>query len=280
VKLLNSLKMLRRKSKNKSERIFERYLNSNGFRGKWTHEPSITGKSKKPDYLLNHNGQKCFFEVKELRKKDNEPTKWPAHIDPYTGLREEINETRKQFKQFKEHQCSLVVFNIDDRQARLDPQTVLGAMLGNLGFEMDVDVAEGKAVEGTERNVFLGGGKMIDPKRGRHQNTTISAIVVLEEFLNNIDVERAQRREEEKQGKKFTGEELVDIRLKLYKNHHVMRVARVVVVENPFARIDFPDGLFVGSFDERWRYTTQNGKIERVFAGSKLKELEGLKGKS
>ena len=255
-------------------------MNSNGFRGKWTHEPQIPGKSKKPDYLLNYNGQNCFFEVKELRKKDNEPTKWPAYIDPYTGLREEINETRKQFKQFKDHLCSLVVFNIDDRQARLDPQTVLGAMLGNLGFEMDVDVAEGKAVEGTERSVFLGGGKMIDSKKGRRQNTTISAIVILEEFLNNIDVEKAQGMEEEKQGKKFTGVELIDIRWKLYKNHHVMRVPRVVVVANPFARIAFPEDLFVGPFDERWHWIKENGEIERVFVGSKLRELEELKDKS
>jgi len=227
---------------------------------------------------LKYNGQECFFEVKELRKKGNEPTKWPAFIDPYTGLRKEINEARKQFNQFKEHCCSLVVFNVDDKQARLDPQTVLGAMLGNLGFQMDVDVAEGKAIEGTERNAFLDGGKMINYKRKQPQNTTISAIVVLEEFLNNIDVERAQRVEEEKQGKKFTGVELVDIRLKLYKNHHVTRVPRVVVVENPFARRPLPEGLFNGPFDERWHWTIENEKVERVCVGSKLKELEELKG--
>jgi hypothetical protein len=168
-------------------------LNSNGFRGRWTYEPQIPGKSKKPDYLLKYNGQECFFEVKELRKKGNEPTKRSAYIDPYTGLRKEINEARKQFKQFKEHSCSLVVFNVDDKQARLDPQTVFGAMLGNLGFQMYVDVAEGKAVKGTERNAFLNGGKMINYKRRQPQNTTISAIIVLEGFLNNIDVESAQR---------------------------------------------------------------------------------------
>ncbi|MFA5292634.1 MAG: hypothetical protein WC496_06315 [Phycisphaerae bacterium] len=131
-------------NKNKSERFFERYLNSNGFKGKWTYEPLISGKSKKPDYLLDYNGQECFFEVKELRKKNNEPTKWPAFIDPYISLRTEIHDAKKQFKEFKKYSCSLVIFNVNDRQARLMPLDVLGAMLGNLGVEMDFDATKGK----------------------------------------------------------------------------------------------------------------------------------------
>jgi hypothetical protein len=267
------------KTQNKSERIFERYLNSNGFSEQWEHEPLIPGKTTRPDYLLNYNRQTCFFEVKELRKKDNEPAKWPSYIDPYSSLREEINEARKQFKQFKDYSCSLVVFNIDDLQARLDPQTVLGAMLGNLGVSMDIDVAKGKAVEGTEKSVFLGGGKMINGKQGCPQNTTISSIVVLDGFLDNIEVEKAMKEEEKKQGKPLSGPEMIDARMKLYPDHPVKRVPRVVVVENPFARIDFPEGLFVGPFDERWRWRKENGKIERIFVGCKRKESEILKGK-
>jgi hypothetical protein len=49
------------------------------------------------------------------------------------------------------------------------------------------------------------------------------------------------------------------------------------VIENPFARIAFPEDLFLGSFDEHWRWTKENGKIKRVFTGDKLKELEILK---
>jgi hypothetical protein len=71
---------------------------------------------------------------------------------------------------------------------------------------------------------------------------------------------------------------LVDVRQKLYKNHHVMRVPRVVIVENPFARKPLPEGLFNGLFDERWRWIIENEKVERVYVGSKLKELKELKG--
>ena len=79
-------------TKNESEKIFEQYLDSNGFQGKWNYEPSIPGKIKKPDYLLNWKGKKHFFEVKELRKKPNEPTTRAAYINPYSSLRTEINE--------------------------------------------------------------------------------------------------------------------------------------------------------------------------------------------
>ncbi|MDD5326496.1 MAG: hypothetical protein PHY02_01625 [Phycisphaerae bacterium] len=279
VKILNSLNVLKREHKNKSEKIFEQYLNSNRFRGKWIYELPVAGKSRKLDYSLDYNGQKCFFEVKELRKKGNEPTKRPAWIDPYTGLRDEINEARKQCKQFKDYSCSLVVFNIDDRQARLDPQTVLGAMLGNLGISMDINVAEGKAVEGTERTVFLSGGKMIDAKRKQPQNTTISAIVVLEEFLDNVEIERAFREEERRQGRKFTATEAWQNREDLQKKYSVNSVPRVVVIENPFARKPLPEGLFVGPFDERWRWVKEGGEVEKVFVGNKLEELEELKNK-
>jgi hypothetical protein len=267
------------KIRNKSERIFERYLNSNGFSNQWEHEPSIPGKTTRPDYLLNYDGQECFFEVKELRKKDNEPTKWPAYIDPYSGLREEINQARKQFKQYKDYSCSLVVFIIDDLQARLDPQHVFGAMLGNLSVEMDYNTEKGEVVTDSAKSVFGKNGKMIDYTGKRLQNRTISSIVVLEGFRDNLGVEKAMKKEEEKQGKSLAGPEMVDARMKLYPDHPVKRVPRVVVVENPFARNVFPKDLFVGPFDERWRWRKENGKIERIFAGSKLRELETLKGK-
>jgi len=267
------------KSKNESEKVFEQYLDSNGFQGKWTYEPTIEGKRKRPDYLLNWKGEEHFFEVKELRKKPNEPT-GPTYIDPYSSLRSDIVKARKKFQEYKEYSCSLVVFNIDDKQFRSEPRDVFGAMLGNLGLTMRFDSTKGKVIEGTEKNVFLNGGKMIDYKGKQPQNTTISAIVVLEEFRDNSEVEKALREEEKKKSRKFTGPELVEVRIKLYETHHVRSVPRLIVVENPFAKKSFPEDLFNGPFDERWKWMEDlNGEIERIFAGNKLKELESLKGK-
>lgn len=265
---------------NESEKVFEQYLDLNGFQGKWVYEPSIPGKSKKPDYLLNWKGEKHFFEVKELRKKPNEPTARAAYINPYSSLRAEINQARKKFKQYKECSCSLVVFNIDDRQARLDPLDVFASMLGNVGISADFNAVKGETVTGSERNAFLDGGKMIDDKKGRLQNTTISAIIVLEKFRDDSEIQKALKAELKKLSKTLTLEEKVAINMKTIKNHHSSRVPRVVVVENPFAQKSFPEDLFNGPFDERWHWRMQNGKCERVFVGNKLKELEDIKGKS
>jgi hypothetical protein len=268
--------------KNKSEELFEQYLDLNGFKGRWTYEPQIPGKSTRPDYLLTYNNQECFFEVKELTKKDNEPVKFPAYIDPYISLRTEIHDVRKQFKQFRDYSCSLIVYNIDDKQVRLDPLTILGAMLGNLGFEMNIDALKGKAVVGTEKNVFLNGGKMVNNKKGQPQNTTINAIIVLEEFRDDSEIQKAIKKKIKNQDKLLTSEEHFAVAHEvIIKEHHTSKsVLRVSVIENPFARIAFPDGLFTGSFDERWRYTIQTGSIERIFVGNKLRELEILKNKN
>jgi hypothetical protein len=118
---------------------------------------------------------------------------------------------------------------------------------------------------------------MVDNKRKHPQNTTISSIVVLEEFRDEREIQKAIKEEVKKQGKPLTLVEKVAINMKVIENHHSSRVPRVVVVENPFARIVFPEGLLIGPFDEHWRWTMQNGMLKRVFVGSKLKELEELK---
>lgn len=264
-------------NRNESEQVFEQYLDLNGFHGKWTYEPSVPGKTKKPDYLLAWDNESYFLEVKELRKKLNEPTKWPAYIDPYSGVRAKIDEARKKFKQFREYSCSLVVYNVDDKQARLDPLWVLASMLGNLGLTGSYDPNQGEVLEESDRNAFLDGGKMLGKKKEQRQNTTISAIVVLEKLRDNRNVQKAMGEQMRRQGRTFTGLEKVELRLKLYQDHSVETVPRVITVENPFARIPLPEGLFRGPFDERWRWVErQNGKVERIFAGNSLRELEAL----
>jgi hypothetical protein len=47
---------------------------------------------------------------------------------------------------------------------------------------------------------------------------------------------------------------------------------RVVVHENPFARIQFPRELFRGPYDER--YDGSEGRIDRIFCGNQVEVLE------
>ncbi|MDT8303691.1 MAG: hypothetical protein RQ760_19575 [Sedimentisphaerales bacterium] len=216
--------------------------------------------------------------MKELKKKPSEQTGRATCIDPYSSLRTKINDARKQFKDYKEYSCSLVVFCVSDKTFRSDPRIIFGAMLGNLGISAEFDTKRGRIIEGSKRDAFLGGGKMIDYKNRQRQNTKISAIVILEQFLDNIEVKKAMINETKKHGNKFDMIEWIQVRLNLKRTHQVRCVPRLIMVENPFAQIPFPEDLFNGPFDERWRWDEEkNGKIERTFVGDKLKEWETLK---
>ena len=262
--------------KNQSEILFEAYLATHGY-ADWEYEPEIPGQSKHPDYRLPWHGEDLLFEVKELREKAPRP-EGAVPFDPYKGLRSEIDEARRKFRQLKRYCCSLVVHNVDDWQARLDPHRVFAAMLGDLGFTVGFDPTIGVLVPGTECPAFLGRGKMLRPASRRVQNTTISSIIILEQFLvRDARFLRAHRdwaaRREEAEGRKLTRDEkaLAYIRMTQPSRPQLREVPRVQVIENPFARKPLPRNLFTGPFDERW---VLDGSPKRVFAGNLLMEIE------
>jgi hypothetical protein len=218
-------------NKNESEILFEKYLDTNGYRDRWIYEPSILGKIKHPDYLLDYNNQKYFFEVKELREKPNKPTSSPF-FNAYSSLRSEIDEARKKFKEFKEYSCSLVVYKIDDVRAILEPPYfVFGAMLGDCGVEWELN-------SNKTNNSFLDNGKMLHGKIDKKaQNTSINAIIVLEK------ISKRQSDTDE-------------------------RGCRVIVHKNPYAKFELSNDLFKSPFDEVLEWS--NHKIKRVFVGNEL----------
>ncbi|MFA5292635.1 MAG: hypothetical protein WC496_06320 [Phycisphaerae bacterium] len=113
---------------------------------------------------------------------------------------------------------------------------------------------------------------------GKQKNTTINAIIILEKFLDNLELEKAMWERKKKQKIELAIAELLEQRMELQKHYKLQMVLRVVVIENPFARIPLFADIFGGYFDERWQFI--NGNCKRIFAGDKLKELEALKGKS
>jgi hypothetical protein len=218
-------------TRTESEALFEQYLHTNAHVD-WEFEPEIGGQTKHPDYLVRWQGMELLFEVKELRAKDtwdkDESEYQIGYGDPCEGLRREINEARKKFRNLKEWCCSLVVRRIDDSRTMLEPTYVFSAMLGNIVFTGNYDALVGMVQPDSLRAAFGNGGKMVGPKTKRPQNTTISSIVVL----------------------KLLGGQ-----------------PRVVVCENPFARIPLPRAVLCGSLDERW---SCEPALTRVFAGHKL----------
>src|SRR5262249_34847132 len=140
----------------------------------WQREPNMGGK--RPDYRLKHQESNLFFEVKEFEApKIAEDPDW---YDLYKPIREKINAAARQFKACKDFQCSVVLTNLSGAVVRLgNPRVVMAAMLGDLATQVRVGVPLGSSH--LVRTVFTRGGKMIDDKRCKPQNTTISSVIVL-----------------------------------------------------------------------------------------------------
>src|SRR6185369_17392363 len=108
------------------ERMFEAYLISHGITS-WTHpEKAPSGKRKSPDYFVPFGNSELVFEVKEF----DGPFLDSGRIDPnpHGPISEKINVARKQFREYKDRSCSLVLVNpkaatvgINDRLTMIGP---------------------------------------------------------------------------------------------------------------------------------------------------------------
>jgi len=249
--------------RNASELLFEEYLRLQGYT-EWEYEPAV-GK-RRPDYRLTHHDSSLYFEVKEFdAPKVTHELRW---FNPYKGVRKKITRAAGQFKEFKAFPCSLVLSNLNGAIVQLgNPRIIMAAMLGDLAFEVPVDLPQITGKHG--RTVFSRhGGKMVDEKRQEPENTTVSSIIVLGTYSlheKRIDAEARKRRLDrhtsiEDAVKEALKEEMGD-------QEDKPRV-RVVVYENPFARMPLSRDLFRGPFDERWGKVA--GSMRKIFVGEKI----------
>ena len=263
--------------KNKSEILFEAYLRSQGYTD-CAFEPEIQGTSRRPDYRLSWSGQDILVEVKEFRAEADDFGRGFGFFDPYPPLREKIDAARVKFKGLKQYCCCLVLYNRDKPLVRLDWRHVYGAMLGSLGFSVPIHVPERPAPEDDAINsIFMSGGKLHREHQGvavAPQNQTISAVLVLGRVPVGNRLFHADLREREvRQGRKFALEERLR---ELEASQGTARDARrwplrVVVHENPYARVLLPAELFRGPHDER--YGGRDGRIQRLFQGDEIARL-------
>jgi hypothetical protein len=171
------------------EILFEQYLESQSLR--FTFEKQHAGKSKRPDYTIEWQGKPIVFDVKDFDPPDKLPTSF-GFLDPYTRIREKIEQGREEFKEYKEFCCGLVLHNAGQPFVSLhEPDIVLGAMYGDSGLTFPVDTRTGVGDGSRLKRVFLGRGKMIRPNWAQPQNTTISAIIaavrIQPHFLRLLD---------------------------------------------------------------------------------------------
>lgn len=271
------------KSKTESETLFEEYLYTQGIAG-FQHEPAIEGSSTRPDFVVALRGMEILFEVKEFQATEEDFTPGGGAYDPYRPIREKINAARKQFQDFASHCCCLVLYNREKPLVHLEWQFVFGAMLGNLAFRMPFDQARGGLdANKTESGFYGGGGKMVRYKDGQPeepQNTTTSAIIILQQFpVGKQRFDAEVQREEKGIGRPLTLEEYLDriSRSRGTERDISLTQLRVVVCENPYARFELPPEVFRGPYDERYGLDRQTKeRITRTFVGEQISELQKL----
>jgi hypothetical protein len=247
------------------EQLFEKYLNE--MRYAFEFEKEYEGKKKRPDYTITKDGSKSLFDAKDFDPM--RPAPEFSQFDPYSRLRQRIDDGRKKFKEFKEFPCCIVLRNTGNVFVDLEtPSIVLGAMYGDAGFKIPIYVGNGLSPTPSPapEQAFLAGGKMVH--KNQAQNTTISALITLRHVAVGMRRMRAIFREHPDLGTP----ESVQIAYERFPNFDVEeRRLGVIVWENAVARIPLSRGLFTGPYDLRWGVEGENQTI--VFEGEKLREL-------
>jgi hypothetical protein len=258
--------------RNESELLFEEYLTAHKYTN-WTHEVPVKGKRKKPDFRLEHGGSSHFFEVKEFEAPL--PTPGFSTYDPYGPIREKINQATRQFREYKEYSCSVVLANPKSAFVHLgDPWAIIGAMLGNLGFQFQFGVKPDE--EHRLEQVFTGGGKMVNYKRQEPQNTTVSSVIVLGTYpLRRNRIRAAIKDRQRELGRGTTLDEDLAFYEAMPESSDLRRV-RVSVYDNPYARIPLHQDLFKGPYDERW--SVDGEFMKRVYLGLEVARFEEVLG--
>jgi hypothetical protein len=269
--------------KTESEVLFEEYLNASGLT-MFQFEPEMPGTAKRPDYRLVFDGACCLFEVKEFTATPEDFRRGFGAYDPYHPIREKINAAREKFHGLKDHCCCLVLYNREKPLIHLDWQFVYGAMLGNLSIRTPFKQSRAGLVlheEEAETGFFGGGGKMVRTKDRQPiepQNTTISAILVLEQFpVGKRRFDTSVAKTERELGRKLTLEEYLEMVEHSRGTERDISLAqlRVVVCQNPYGRKPLSEKLFSGPYDERYGLDKRTGdRITRVFAGEQIVALE------
>lgn len=231
------------------------YLTIHGY--KFDFEPSVSGRMKRPDFLVPHGDHGVVLEVKDLVKdrvpRDDDKAR---NFDPYRGTRDKINQARQKFREFKDHPCGLVIFNVGDPHTRLDHESIFAAMLGDQGIGMDFDPTRGRARPESARGVFVPGrGSMLHGPKEIQQNRTVSAVIALEQQL------LASKRST-----------CIGVLPAANGARQPLTVLRVVVCKNPAARHPIPQGFFCGPCDECWE--CDGLRLERTFCGSEVSALQ------
>ena len=252
---------------------FEQYLQSRDLH--FAFEKEYPGKSQRPDYSIEWHPDPIILDVKDFDPPQNVLP--DGAFDPYTKIRQKIDEGRDKFKQFKEFPCALVLCNLEHPLVDLEsPDIMLGAMYGDCGFTFPVNTVTGIGDDTKMERIFSGRGKMIRANRGLPQNTTISALITLTQIRPHSErmLEILKAKAEKMTAFECWKESEIASEIAAKEFDPELVIQRVIVWNNAVARIPFPDNLFRGPYDVHFGVIREDNSVfQRVtYRGKMLPE--------
>lgn len=246
--------------KTQADLLFEEYLASVGLTAEY--EPPLG--VKRPDYLVHARPGDVLCEVEEfgegeVDRKEQEQLRAggvaSGALDPYQRIRDKLNIAGKQLRESKARLPCAVVLRNPGRLVNLSTTIVQGAMYGDIGVTVGIDPSG--------RRPPVDKGLRFDPKRAklrRHQNTTISAVAVLERIRPNahmIENALAENRHRQARSGWPTVEEFendLKVAEKVRQEHPEvdLEVVRLRVIHNPYAALALSPEAFNGPHDEQY----------------------------
>jgi hypothetical protein len=255
----------------KGERVFEAYLADIG--ATWEYEPEIGGRC--PDYLVHSPAGDVLCEIEDFGQGDidrkvqahlKRKGVWAGAVYPYARIREKLDAASDQLREFKGRYPCVVVLHNPGVMVDLGTEIVAAAMFGNLAFVI--------AVDPTGQRPPVERGTQFTPRKAklrRCQNTTISAVAVLEYFrphahlLDEALARRSTKRHPPAWPTREEVEEALDIVARVRGQHPEIdrEVPRLRVVHNIYAGMPLAAEAFPGLYDEHWGLDPQTRRFKR-----------------
>jgi hypothetical protein len=251
------------------EQLFELYLQSQDI--KFEREPELPGISQRVDFVVDHPAcGKLLLEVKDI--ENEAPALGFSCFDPYRPIRTHIEAGKKKFKNTADYTCALVLAAPPGSFVMLeDPRTMMGAMYGDLGFQMPVNTETGVADAEAMKAIYIPGkGKMI--RRSEVQNTRIAALITVTNHMLWHHAMRKYINTEDGRSRPERADDVMNpeaIGLPPFE----AAMPGVTVYENAVATRKLPKDLFRGEMDACWEVTPEGRQLP-TFIGPLRRELQ------
>jgi hypothetical protein len=249
------------------EDLFAAYLEKHGV--VFEREPELPGVSHVIDFVIDHPTHgKILLEVKDI--VNPMPPLGFSTFNPYKPIREHIEEGTRKFRSTADYVCGLVLAAPPGSFVQLNnPNYMLGAMYGDLGFRVPFDPEGRGAIDQEVTTEFLvGNGKMV--RSSRIQNTRIAALISIQEFSVWHLAMRKYIHTDNGRSKHERAQDIYDGTAGLPEDTEAKGIG-ITVWENAVASKKLPGNLFKSAMDA-WYEVSEDHQV-LAFTGDRRRSL-------